>query len=222
MTDQPHDHVEPAASQAPTTPLPVAAPDAPAPDAPGQAPAAPFDLGAALAASAVPPPSVTHAAPRRRGWRVWAVRSVVTLVMLALVGVSAYLVVVSRQWSDRVDELTAVSQDLGQQVADERAAKESAQAAADDVQSQLDTLKARVTDLANSEANAVDQQDTLSNYLDAMIDCADQRGRLIADYGSLWTSGGRTITSRQYGAELTTYCNDVKSTIKEFRAEVGG
>lgn len=139
--------------------------------------------------------------------------------MLALIGVSAYLVVVSRQWSDRVDELTAISQDLGQKVAQEQAAKEEAQTQADDVQAQLDTLKGRVTELANSEANAVDSQATLTNYLDAMISCADNRANLINGYGGRWQGDdGQVISTRQYAAELTEYCDSVKQNYADFKA----
>ena len=182
-------------------------------------------------ASALAPPTGTPvfaaapvAAPKpKRRALTWVVRSVVTLVMLGLIGVSAYLVDVSQKWSDRVDELTAISEELGAEVATERAAKEGALAAADEVQSQLDTLKARVTDLANEEANVKDREDVLVQLLESMTDCAEERGVLIDGYGGQWrnNSTGAILSTRQYADQITEYCVSVQTSIDEFFAEEG-
>lgn len=199
---------QPDASSAPEVLAPAPAPWVPGPGAP-----LPTE------------PSEEAPAPRkaRAGWRKWTLRSVVAVVIVGLLGTSAYLTVVSRQWSDRVDELTAISEDLGSQVATERAAKEQAQSQATEVQSQLDTLKGRVSELANEEANAQDHQDALTNYLDAMISCADQRGEVLDHfYGYTWTnSDGRSLSSRQYAAELTTYCEEIKQNYADYKADAG-
>ena len=202
---------------------------------PGSAPAA--TTPAAPAAPAIAPPvvpspptgtpvfaaaPVAATKPKRRAL-TWVVRSVVVLVMLGLIGVSAYLIVVTQKWSDRVDELTAISEDLGAEVATERAAKEGALAAADEIQSQLDTLKARVTDLANEEANVKDREDVLVELLESMSECADERGVLIDGYGSQWRSNstGAILSTREYADQITEYCVSVQAGIDEFFAEEG-
>ncbi len=218
----------PSAPPPPTT-QPIFPADAPAPasaTASSLAPTAPSPTPPVAAPPATTPafatPPVAAPKPKRRVL-TWVVRSVVTLVMLGLIAVSAYLVVVSQKWSERVDELTGISEDLGAEVATERAAKEGALAAADDVQSQLDTLKARVTDLANEEANVKDREDVLIQLLESMTQCADERGTLLDGYGSQWRSNstGEILTSRQYADQITEYCVSVQAGIDDFFAEEG-
>lgn len=212
-----------AAPPAPTTP-PVSAPPTGtpvfAPTPPSGAVQVPASGAVQIPASA--PVHTAATKPKGRALK-WIVRSVVTLVMLGLIAVSAYLVVVSKQWSEQVDELKATSEQLGLEVATERAAKEGALAAAEEVQSQLDTLKARVTDLANEEANVKDREDVLIQLLESMTDCADQRGILLDGYGSQWRSNetGAILSSQQYAAQITEYCVSVQAGIDEFFAEEG-
>ena len=217
MNDTTQPPSEPAGAMSqPMPPPPTTQPYFPSPaTAPAPAPV--------LAPAPAPPTASAPATKPKRRALTWVVRSVVTLVMLGLIGVSAYLVVVSQKWSERVDELTALSEDLGAEVAAERSAKEGAIAAADEVQSQLDTLKARVTDLANEEANVKDREDVLVELLDAMTMCADRRGELIADYGGQWRNSetGEVWSSRQYGARLSEECASVQTSIDEFFAEEG-
>lgn len=159
------------------------------------------------------------AAPKRRRlrWLWWTSGS---LAFVALAGLCAYLVVVSDQWSTRVDELTAISGDLGQQVADQTAARQSAEAAATTIQSQLDTATARITDLANEEANATDHEGVWINLVDSMVECADGRQGLIdvLTNSSLYFPGK---TNSQYESELTTYCDGVKADYTDFKTEIG-
>lgn len=222
----------PGSAPAATTPAaPVVAPaPAPAPASASIPPAAPAAPAIAPPVAPSPPTGtpvfaaapVAATKPKRRAL-TWVVRSVVVLVMLGLIGVSAYLIVVTQKWSDRVDELTAISEDLGAEVATERAAKEGALAAADEIQSQLDTLKARVTDLANEEANVKDREDVLVELLESMSECADERGVLIDGYGSQWRSNstGAILSTREYADQITEYCVSVQAGIDEFFAEEG-
>jgi len=165
-----------------------------------------------------PPPPPTSTPNHRRMSRWWWAAG--SLVFAALVGLSAYLIVVSQQWSNRVDDLTAISESLGAQVADETMARQSAEAEASTLQSQVDTATARITDLANEEANATDHEAVWINLVDAMADCADGRQDLIdvLTNSRLYFPGK---TNAQYESEITTYCDGVESDYAEFKTEIG-
>jgi hypothetical protein len=143
-----------------------------------------------------------------------------SVFVASLAGLCAYLVVVAHQWSSRVDELTAISQDLGTQVADQTAARQAADAKASTLQSQLDTSKARITDLANQEANAVDHEGVWINLVDSMISCADGRQTLI-DALKVPNSRFEGQTKAQVENDLTAYCDEVKTKYTTFKAEIG-
>jgi hypothetical protein len=188
-------------------------------------PAFTFDAGqpAALTVDIAPQaPGNSDAAPnrpkrRRLRWLWWTAGSV---FVASLAGLCAYLVVVAHQWSSRVDELTAISQDLGTQVADQTSARQTADAKAATLQSQLDASKARVTDLANQEANAVDHEGVWINLVDSMISCADERQNLI---DALTTPNSYFVgkSKAQVETEITTYCDEVKAKYTTFKAEIG-
>jgi hypothetical protein len=188
-------------------------------------PAPTFDTGqrASLTVDTAPQaPGNPDAAPntpkrRRLRWLWWTAGSV---FVASLAGLCAYLVVVAHQWSGRVDELTAISQGLGTQVADQTAARQTADAKASTLQSQLDTSKARITDLANQEANAVDHEGVWINLVDSMISCADERQNLI---DALTTPNSYFVgkSKAQVETEITTYCDEVKAKYATFKAEIG-
>lgn len=178
-------------------------------------PASPPD-GASVPVSNAPPAPV--AAPKHRRTRWWWIAG--TLALVSLAGLCAYLIVVADQWRSRVDDLTEISTSLGQQVADETAARENAEDAASTLQSQLDTATARITDLANEEANATDHEGAWMNLVDAMVDCADGRQDLI----DVLTDSRLYFpdkTNAQYERELTTYCDGVTSDYATFKTEIG-
>lgn len=162
-------------------------------------------------------PSMPRRRRRRLRWLWWTAGSV---FVASLAGLCAYLVVVAHQWSSRVDELTAISQDLGTQVADQTAARQAADAKASTLQSQLDNSKARITDLANQEANAVDHEAVWINLVDSMVSCADSRQELIdvLTNSRLYFPGK---TNAQYENEVTAYCDGVKSDYAKFKVEIG-
>jgi hypothetical protein len=149
-------------------------------------------------------------------WLWWTTGS---LVFAALAGLSAYLVVVSQQWSDRVDDLTAISEDLGAQVAEQGGARKEAEAAAKTLQTQLDTATERMTELANEEANANDRETMWISLVDNMISCADARQSVIDAYINNLVFDG--ISRAGYAAEITAYCEDVKTDFAEIKAEAG-
>lgn len=162
-------------------------------------------------------PSTPKHRRRRLRWLWWTAGSV---FVASLAGLCAYLVVVAHQWSSRVDELTAISQDLGTQVADQTTARQVADAKASTLQSQLDTSNARITDLANQEANAVDHEGVWINLVDSMISCADSRQELIdvLTNSRLYFPGK---TNAQYENEVTAYCDGVKAQYTTYKAEIG-
>ncbi|MCB2412592.1 hypothetical protein LGT39_06980 [Demequina sp. TTPB684] len=170
---------------------------------------------------ATPPVGDAPNPPRRKRrllrWLGW---STAGLGVLALVGLSAYLVVVSQQWSDRVDELTAISEDLGQSVADARAAQADAEARMDTARVELENATARISDLANEEAQAKDRESVLIGYVDAALSCADSRQEVIdvlTDPGLIFQGKSNAQVER----EVTAYCNEVTSGFATFKEEIG-
>lgn len=176
---------------------------------------APHPVSASADASAISP----HVAPsprKRLRWLWWTAGS---LVFASLAGLSAYLVVVTQQWSDRVDDLTAISEDLGTQVAEQNVARKEAEDEAKSLQSQVDTATARITELANEEANANDREEMWISLLDNMVSCADERQLVIYAYINNRTFEG--ISRQDYAAELVAYCDTVKADFEGLKAEAG-
>lgn len=162
----------------------------------------------------VPPPEPKH---RRLRWLWWTTGSI---AVASLAGLCAYLAVVAQQWSDRVDDLTTISQDLGTRVSDEAAARQSAEADASTLRSQLDTATARITVLADEEANANDHESVWIDLVDSLIDCSNGRQDLIEVLTNprLYYPGK---TNAQVENELTTYCSTLTTEYGTFKAEIG-
>lgn len=159
--------------------------------------------------------------PARRRHRVlrWVGWSSAGLGVLALIGLSAYLVDVSRQWSDRVDELTVISTDLGQRVATAESSEADAEARMVAAQVELKNATSRISDLANEEAHANDRESVLIDYVDAMISCADSRQKLIDVLTDPhYYFPGKT--NFQMEKETTTYCDGVSSDFSAFKKEI--
>lgn len=197
---------------APPAPLPVYA----------QAPAPVYAQAPAPVYAAAPQPAYPygHAAavyptPRRK--RRWPLAVAAILIALGLVGLSVYLTVVSLQWRTYASDLEAAVDELRTTAAHDRAARDAIAEHAAVVESQLETANARITELANEEANAVDGHDVLTNYLDAMISCAEERQVLIdvLTDSSLHYPGK---TNAQVEREITAYCNSVITQIDEYKA----
>jgi uncharacterized protein YhaN len=170
--------------------------------------------------SAPLPPDHASAPPRRKRRPLWWLGWISAgLGVLALVGLSAYLVVVARQWSDRVDDLTVISEELGQSVADARAAQTDAEARMDIARAELANATARISDLANEEAQAKDRESVLIDYVDAMISCATSRQELINVLtDSRYFFPGKTTA--QVEREVTTYCDGVAADFNAFKEEI--
>ncbi len=173
----------------------------------------------AIASAPAPLPSPAPAR-KRTGAGAWALRIVVALAVVGMVGLSGYLIWVSTQWQQQVDQLTDINTELGQRVADEQAAALAARTQADEATAQLDELKTRVTDLANEEANATDNQSVLINYLDAMVECASGRQELInvlTDSRLYYPDSSPAQVER----ELVTYCDGIVGQYNDLKQELG-
>jgi len=160
-----------------------------------------------------PPPEPKH---RRLRWLWWTTGSI---AVASLAGLCAYLAVVAHQWSDRVDDLTTISQDLGTRVSDEAAARQSAEANASTLRSQLDTATARITVLADEEANANDHETVWISLVDSLIQC--EQG---------WVDHSTVLKGKKYytdtttakaEAELVAYCDSLTTEFSDFKAEIG-
>lgn len=159
-----------------------------------------------------------HSSPRRkrRLWLWWTAGSVVAA---SLVGLCAYLAVVSHQWSTRVDELTAVSHELGTEVSEQTSARKTAVAEAAALQLQLDTAKTRITTLADEEANANDRESVWIDLVDAFIECEDGwvkhaevlKGKMVYP----------ATTTARAEAELVAYCEGLITDYADYKAEIG-
>lgn len=154
---------------------------------------------------------------RRLNWLWWTSGS---LIVASLAALCVYLVVVSNQWSNRVDDLTSVSQDLGSQLSEETTARLQSEAKAASLQSQLDTATARITVLADEEANATDHETVWINLVDSFIDCANGRQELIEVLNNprLYFPGKSNTRVEQ---DLVEYCDGLASDYVDFKTEIG-
>jgi hypothetical protein len=159
-------------------------------------------------------PRCRHRVLRRVGWGFAGTG------VLALVALSAYLVVISGQWTDRVDQLTAISTDLGQQVADAEAAQAEAEARQGVAEVELGNATSRISDLANEEAQANDRESVLMDYVDAMISCADSRQNLIDALTTPNSYFENGKSKAQVEREVTTYCDSVTADFSAFATEI--
>lgn len=158
-------------------------------------------------------------APRKRRARwLWPTLAAVSLTGMA--GLSVYLAVVAFQWSDQVDKLTVISTDLGATVTDATTERDAAVAERDAMAAQLEAAKARITELANEEANAKDSESVLIEYVDAMRACSDQRAEIIRVLlnKNLVFEG---TTPRAVEAETAAQCDQIASDFDAYKAELG-
>ncbi len=163
------------------------------------------------ATTPTPPPN-----RRRLRWVWWTAGS---LVVASIVGLCAYLVVVTNQWSDRVDQLTVVSQDLGTQVSQQTTARETAESKSVTLQSQLDMATARITVLADEEANATDHEAVWIDLVDAFIECESG----WAEHATVLKGNYRYtgISTAAAEAELVAYCDGLVTEYTAFKTEIG-
>lgn len=157
------------------------------------------------------------AAPTPKRSFTWLWRVLVALVIAGLIALSVYMINVTNGWRDYSAQVEAALNDVKATAASSAADLSSTQARLDTVQTQLDTANARITELANEEANATDNQDALRNHMEAMIECAAARQELIdvLTNSNLYFPGK---TNAQVERELTEFCEAVKSDYQQYLA----
>ena len=194
-------------------------PNFPAPMPPA---ATPPEVAPPASPDVAPPLAVAPEKKRGSGKaREWIVRIFVTLLILGLTAAGAYLTLTTLEWQQRAEELTEISEDLAVEVAEAQAQAATDRAARDEAIAQLEALKAATSDLANSEANAVDNQQALIDYLDAMTTCSQNRQVIIdvlTDSGKVFDTGQ---SAAQVEREVTAACNELEASIATLKQELG-
>ena len=188
---------------------PVAATSAPRTEGPtaAEAHAAPDPLAAPELSPA--PPTHTHA-------RVWV--GVLTVASLALATFAAYLWVINTQWQQQNDELRVSVAELEGKVEVSAAQVADLQSELLDAQANLDGATGRVTDLADTSANARDQVAFLTELTDSFQQCSQAQASRISH---LQDASSYTATSlAAEGRDVKKYCDGVIETYTEFLATV--
>ena len=159
-------------------------------------------------------------APRRKRRLRWLWWTLAGLALAGLIALSVYLVVAINMWRDYSADVTARLEEVKMTAAQDRADTEAIAARLETVQGQLDTANARITELANEEANATDSQDALRDHIEAMISCADGRQELIRVLmnSNLYFPGK---SNAQVKRELDEYCESVKDDYYAYLAGDG-
>jgi hypothetical protein len=160
------------------------------------------------------------APPKKRRKLTWLWWTLGGLAAAGLIALSVYMIMVTNGWRNYSSELEAALNDVKTTAAEDRADTEAMAARLDTVQGQLDTANARITELANEEANATDSQDALRNHMEAMISCADGRQELIdvLTDSSLYFPGTSNAAVER---ELRTFCDQVKNDYNAYLAGDG-
>jgi len=173
-------------------------------------------LSASPATTAPPPsPAVDEVpaapdAPRRRRWPM----VIAVVLIVALAGLSGYLWWINSQWVSQNDTLRADASALGEQLATERLVTAQQAEDLDSVTTELDSVTDRVSDLANEEANAIDDRAALEDITAAMISCADQRQEIIRAYRENLVFDGKS--RQQVENETTASCDDVEDAFEDY------
>lgn len=166
---------------------------------------------AAGTADADQAPTTPSPAPRRRLRWLWA--TLAGIAAAALVVVTAYMVVVTNGWREYASDLEASLEEVKAVAAQDRADRDAMEERLAVVESQLETANARITDLANEEANALDSQAALRDAVEAMIECADWRQEIIRvlTNPSLYFRQGTNAVR----AEVDAFCQEVQTSYYE-------
>lgn len=180
------------------TPVPTFSPDGPT-----ESTAAVTEPVTAPAVGFVPEPA------RRRRWPI----AVAIVLIVALAGLSGYLWWVNTQWVEQNSTLRAEALSIGEQLAAEQALTAQQAAELENAASELESVTARVSDLANEEANAIDDRAILEEIADALVGCADQRQEIIRAYRFGLVFDGATRI--QVENETTEACEATKDALDE-------
>jgi cytoskeletal protein RodZ len=157
---------------------------------------------------------------RERGWFTWTVRSLVGAVVVGLAALSVYLWMVIGEWSAQNETLRAEALTLGEMLAAERVEAEQQAEELTLVGDQLQNATDRISDLANEEANAVDDRKVIENLASNYRDCAESRQELIdvLTNSNLYFPGK---SNSQVEREITEYCEEVEDTHNDYLKDRG-
>lgn len=219
----PPQHWEPDPGTQPTVALPVgsfgtaASPQGPPPSYP-PLPVQPTP------ASGTPTqePASASVGPTRRRAHPWLLAGLIVsvLLLLATAALAAYLWFVNERWTDQNEQLRETASELGTSLGQEQvlAAEQAEQIAA--LQVELEDVTARISDLANEEAQANDSQDFLEGLADAFVQCIDEHDTLLTQALRNGYSYSNS-NARNVQDDLDEYCNELIGAWEDYQAGRG-
>lgn len=167
------------------------------------------DAPEALVPAHSPFPMPPQVQPARRGdlppapkkSRVKAAIIALSIVLVLVLGAGGYLIYLTRAWSDHSAQLDAISQDLGQQVAELSTDLATTQGNLNVATEQLTKAQERITELASEKALVGDDrenqkiiaQDTAQVAREALA-VSDQLGLCVTAQNSLSTAISKVLT----------------------------
>lgn len=162
-------------------------------------------------ASAADSPPLTAPTKRSRA-RLWV--AVLAITTLTVAGLAAYLWVINGQWENQNDALRADVAGLSVRVDDTQAQIVDLEAQLDDAQANLDGATGKVTDLADTSANAQDQAAFLTELADSFQQCADAQASHISHLQNASRYTASSLAAE--GRDVETYCDGVEEAHAEF------
>ncbi|WP_152650581.1 hypothetical protein [Demequina aurantiaca] len=171
---------------------------------------------AASSADASPPTAFSPPPVKKSHARGWVV--VLAVVCAGLATLAAYLWVINEQWQDQNDELRTQVASLNADVAENNAQIQGLQAELTNAQENLEGATGKVTDLADSSANAKDQAAFLTELADSFQQCAEAQASHIShlENASRYTASSLAAEGR----DVSNYCSDVEQSYLDYQASL--
>lgn len=137
-------------------------------------------------------------------------RMLVSVLILGLAAVTGYLVLTHQQWVQQNQQLRDEAAILGTELAANHQEMVRLSDAAADTAAQLEEAKARVSELANQDANASDSLHVVEDLMQRMVECAEQRQRhidVLSDPTLVYTDSSTAQVERS----ITEFCDAVSA-----------
>ena len=217
-------HWEPDPGTQPTVALPAAALGAAATPPPSYPPQTPALAAQSTPASGMPtsPADGASDGPERRRANRWLLAGLIVSVvlLLAMAALATYLWFVNERWTEQNEALRDTATELGASLGEEQrlAAEQSEQIAA--LQVELEDVTARISDLANEEAQANDSQDFLEGLADAFVQCIDEHDTLLTQALRNGYSYSNS-NARNVQDDLDEYCDELIGAWEDYQAGRG-